>query len=90
MKHSLFPLALAVAAMSITACNDNNDNLQASEVPAAVMSSFNSKYTNVTDAEWETEVRDGVTLYEVDFKANNKEIKALFDANGGLVESKGD
>ncbi|RPD51408.1 MULTISPECIES: hypothetical protein [Chitinophagaceae] len=89
MKQKNIFAAFAMAAFALTSCGDNND-IAASEVPAAVMSSFNSKYTNVTNAEWEKEERNGATVYEVDFRANNKEIKAIFDTNGGLIESKGD
>lgn len=89
MKMRNFFAAIALTGFALTACGDNND-IAASEVPAAVISSFNSKYTNVTDAEWEKEERNGTTVYEVDFKADNKEVKASFDANGGLLESKGD
>lgn len=89
MKQRNIFTALALAGIAFSSCGDNSD-IPASEVPAAVMSSFNSKYTNVTDAEWEREERNGAMVYEVDFKADNKEIKAVFDANGGLVESKGD
>lgn len=81
--------ALLLATILFAACGDGN-HLEASEVPAAVMSSFNSKYNNVTDAEWEEEKREGATVYQVEFKANGKEVEAVFDANGAVLESKGD
>lgn len=76
------------AGALLTACGGNQ--LEASEVPAAVMTSFNSKYNNVTDAEWEKEEQNGNTVYAVDFKANGQEIEAVFDANGNVLESKED
>ncbi|SHF56263.1 hypothetical protein SAMN05444008_109147 [Cnuella takakiae] len=89
MKPLRHLAALLLAATLFTACGDGN-NLEASEVPAAVMTSFNGKYNNVTDAEWAKREKDGATLYAVEFKANGQEIEALFDANGTVLESKED
>lgn len=79
---------ILLASFSFIACGNNH--LEASEVPAAVMTSFNGKYNNVTDAEWATKEKDGATLYAVEFKANGQEIEALFDASGTVLESKED
>lgn len=75
-------------AFACTACDNNH--LEASEVPTAVMTSFNSKYNNVTDAEWAKKEKDGAALYTVEFKANGQEIEAVFDASGTVLESKED
>lgn len=88
MKKFRNAAMILLASFSFIACDGNH--LEASEVPAAVMTSFNGKYNNVTDAEWAKREKDGATLYAVEFKANGEEIEALFDANGTVLESKED
>jgi uncharacterized membrane protein YkoI len=55
-------------------------------VPAGVMNSFNQRFPNATDVEWEEDEGE----YEVKFKQDNKRNKATYSADGRLMRVKKD
>ena len=65
---------------------ENEQEVSASEVPQPVMTSFQSKYPNITADKWVKENEKGKTVYEAKFKNNNKEVEAEFDENGNFIE----
>lgn len=60
-----------------------SQKLQEAGVPAAVKTKFASLYPGVKSIEWEKE--DG--NYEAEFKQDQTETSALFDASGSLVQT---
>ena len=77
-------LMMLVIAGSITlsACSQKMD---ASEVPAAVKTSFANDYPG-RSAKWEKEAPN----YEANFKMDGKTMSALYDGNGSRQESETD
>ena len=54
MKAKFYGLFLALwGAVTLTSCSNDDDDLRVSDVPSAVMNSFEAKYPNVSRAEWE-------------------------------------
>lgn len=90
MKKTIISLSLLFAAFVLPSCNDAGGDIEAADVPAAVMTSFNSRFPNATDVEWEHEAEDDRIIYKAEFDFNGTDMKAEFDANGGLLESEGD
>lgn len=91
MKKFLFILLLATVTMSST-CSKNDDivsnstSISASQVPAAVMSAYNSRYPAASgQIEWEKE--DGST-YKVKFFIGSQRTQAIFAANGTFISEK--
>lgn len=60
--------------------------LDVSKVPASVMAAFNKNFSGINDAKWEKEKGN----YEANFKQNGQKMSALFDANGGWLETETD
>ena len=93
MKKLLFILALATVTMSSTCSKSSDDtpvsssvNIPASQVPSAVMSSFNSKYPTASgQIEWEKE--DGNT-YKVKFFIGSQRKQVIFSSTGSVISEK--
>jgi hypothetical protein len=94
MKKYLLIFLLATVTMSSTCSKDDmtssssssSGNISASQVPAAVMSAFNSRYPGATgQIEWEKE--DGNT-YKVKFFINTQRMQAIFSAAGAFISEK--
>jgi hypothetical protein len=60
--------------------------ISASEVPAAVKSAFESKYSSATDIIWEDAHEGEVKTYKVKFKSNDKYMKAEYKEDGSLIK----
>lgn len=82
MKKLLFPVSVLVCFI-ISSCNDKK--ISASDVPKPAVSAFNAKYPEAKDVSWITEKKDNKTLYEAQFKLNDKKVEAEFDADGNFV-----
>jgi uncharacterized membrane protein YkoI len=76
----------AICAFIIFSSCEQHTKIAASEVPQSVMTAFNAKYQGATDVEWMTEKKDNKTVYEAEFKLNDKKKEAEFDANGNFIE----
>ena len=72
------------AAILLTGCASEFE-IAASDVPQAVLDSFNSKYPGVKDVEWEVEKEDGKLYFEAEFKVENKEKEVHFRPDGTFV-----
>lgn len=82
MKKQIINL---LALMMITTGTVFAQDIPQSEVPEAVMKSFNQKFPKASDVEWE---RKG-DLFEVDFDMNFfADHDARFDASGNLIRHK--
>lgn len=96
MKKVIFAaLMLAtVFSFSITTANSapyaisksDGRHISPSQVPAPVMSSFNNRYPNATNVQWEVEREDGSKVYQAQFRQpNGKRIKAQFAPDGTFL-----
>lgn len=85
-------LMMATIAMSSTCSKEdnlsggNNTNISISQVPAAVISAFNSRYPAASgQIEWEKE--DGNT-YKVKFFIASQRWQAIFASSGAFISEK--
>ncbi len=65
-------------------------HISESEVPAAVMNSFNTKYPGATDVKWERETEDSRIVYEAEFKMSDNKMEAFWDEAGNFVREDND
>lgn len=56
--------------------------IKVKEVPEVIQTEFNKRFPEATEIKWEKEKE----LYEVEFKLNQVEQSALFDASGNIKE----
>lgn len=84
MKYMLPALALGLAALQ--GCSDDDDNLNAKDVPESVRSEFAKKYPSATAREWEK--RGG--YYVADFYNNGSEAEAWFTPDGAWAATETD
>lgn len=92
MKKLLLALCITTITMSTTCSKEddimagNSQGINTSQVPAAVMGAFTSRYPAATgQIEWERE--DGNT-YKVKFFIGSQRMQAIFAANGGFISEK--
>jgi len=60
-------------------------HIPVSQVPAAVLESFNARYPNATNVQWEREREDNGVQYKADFMIGNKRIEARFEKDGTFL-----
>ncbi len=73
---------LIIILFSFT-CVSNAQRLKESDVPTAVKTAFVKMYPGAISVEWEMEN----SKYEAEFKENNVETSAIFEANGTYVQT---
>ena len=78
MKAKFYGLFLALlGAVSLTSC-DKDDDLRLSEVPGAVLDSFEAKFPDAGRTEWEK--KSGYIV--ADFWQNGMDTQVWYDSNG--------
>jgi hypothetical protein len=77
MKNLLF-IAMLTGIFFLTACGQKKD------VPQAVKTAFNQKFSDATKVKWENEDENE---WEAEFKMSGKEYSANFDSKGKWLET---
>jgi len=77
MRNTILMIALCSIGTQLTA-----QKIDTKEVPPAVKAGL-TKSMNVKDAKWDKEDNN----YEANFKKDGKEMSAVFDASGALLET---
>jgi hypothetical protein len=58
----------------------------AADVPPAVITSFQTKYPNAQNVEWEAEKTEGHLAFEAEFKSDGKSKEAYFKPDGTFLK----
>ena len=85
MKKSFLLIAI-VASCVLISCKDKKVPVES--VPDKVKTAFSTKYPAATVDKWESEVKDGKTIYGADFKMDGKSKEAEFDGDGNFLKEK--
>ncbi len=83
MKKLIIYTAVLLSGIYIS-CEDHKP-IAASDVPPAAVSAFNARYPAAQDVKWITEDKKGKKIYEAQFKLENQNFEAEFDADGGFI-----
>jgi len=85
-----FTSSLHAGALTISAVESakrDGIHISPSQVPVAVMASFNETFPTATNVQWEKEKEHGATVYQADFMKNGRRWRAVFAADGTLLKS---
>lgn len=63
-------------------------HISPSQVPDAVMTTFNNKFPNANNVQWEVEKEHGSKVYQAEFSQNGKRFKAQFAPDGTFLGKK--
>ena len=64
-------------------------HINSNEVPNAVITAFNSKYSNITDEKWlKADNKRGKIIYRARWQANGKKMMAAFSDDGTFIKEK--
>jgi Ca2+-binding RTX toxin-like protein len=66
--------------------NETDDNIAVGEVPAAVMTAFNTRYPGATVREIERELEHGAVEIKIDFLTGGRRMRARFTEAGEFIE----
>ncbi|HWJ27230.1 MAG TPA: hypothetical protein VNS32_11850 [Flavisolibacter sp.] len=83
MKKTKF---YCVAGVMMVLCACKEKKVSSTEVPPAAQSGLTEKYPGASDVEWEQKTKDGVKVYEAEFKVNGKKVEAQFDSSGKFIK----
>jgi hypothetical protein len=75
---------ILVFVIGILAIGVNAQEVHKKDAPAAVSTSFNSAYAKAHDVDWKMEGSNYVAKFEM----NDRDMFAVYDASGKLVESR--
>ncbi len=73
---------------SSSAKTEKHNIIPSSEVPAAVLSTFKTRYKDATNAKWEKAQEEGKPSYKAKWKIDGKKIKAEFAEDGSFIKEK--
>jgi uncharacterized membrane protein YkoI len=87
MKTQYIMSAILVAVpMILGQANAGEKELKKDQVPKAVIAAFEKAFPNAKELEFEEELFEGKTAYEVEYKENNMEYEFLYSADGTLLQ----
>ena len=69
----------------VYALKSGGKHISASEVPTPVMATFNKKFPDATNVQWQIEKEDGSKVYQAQFTQSGKSFKAQFAPDGTFL-----
>jgi uncharacterized membrane protein YkoI len=87
MKTYQTTLAVVTLAAFSSLASAGEKDVSAKQVPQAVHEAFQKAYPAAKSPKYSTEITDGKTTYEVEFKDHGKEFEATYSAEGTLIET---
>lgn len=82
----LVTLVFATLLIVFSQANAEETTITRSQVPDAVIHSFENDYPYASGLEFEKEMLDGQTVYEVKYENNGKEFGYLYSADGDFIQ----
>ena len=87
MKTQYIMSAVLIAVpMILGQANAGEKELKKNQVPKAVIAAFEKAFPNAKELEFEEELFEGKTAYEVEYKKDGKEYEFLYSAEGVLLQ----
>jgi hypothetical protein len=74
-----------LSLLLLTACA-TEFKIMETDVPAAVLSAFHTKYPNALNTKWEAEKNDGHLVFEAEFKLDGKNKEVYFKPDGTFLK----
>ena len=82
-------LILAAAGLLVSIHSIAGKDITEYQVPPAVLTAFKSAYPNATDVEYEENMKNGVKVYEVEFKVNDVKYEVDYSVEGKVLKEEG-
>ena len=87
MKTQYIMSAVLIAVpMILDQANAGEKELKKDQVPKAVIAAFEKAFPNAKELEFEEELFEGKTAYEVEYKRDGKEYEFLYSPEGVLLQ----
>jgi len=85
---SVFASKATIVSTVVSVKSGGGRHISASEVPAPVMESFNSRFPTATNVQWQVEKEHGSKVYQAEFTQNGIRYKAQFAPDGTFLGKK--
>ena len=85
---SVFASKATIVSNVVSVKSGGGRHISASEVPAPVMESFNSRFPTATNVQWQVEKEHGSKVYQAEFTQNGVRYKAQFAPDGTFLGKK--
>lgn len=76
------------SVMYVKSGGEGGRHISPSEVPDPVMATFNKKFPDAVNVQWEVEKEHGSKVYQAEFTQNGKRFKAQFAPDGTFLGKK--
>ena len=86
----IMSVVLIASPMIFGQANASEKELKKDQVPKAVISAFEKAFPNAKELEFEEELFEGKTAYEVEYKRDGKEYEFLYSTEGVLIQKEED
>ena len=77
---------LVTSLVAFGQVNANEKEVNKQQIPKTVLETFEKGYPNAKEVEFEKEMIDGKTVYEVEYKENGREYEILYDSDGMILQ----
>ena len=82
----IMSVVLIAAPMIFGQASASEKELKKDQVPKAVIAAFEKAFPNAKELEFEEELFEGKTAYEVEYKRDGKEYEFLYSSEGVLLQ----
>ena len=88
MMHTIKTrLLITLAVLSLSACNNDNDNISLTEVPANIITTVQNTLPGISLKSAEKEIKDGIVIYELEGSLiNGDEYEIKISEAGTIIE----
>jgi hypothetical protein len=91
MMKKIALLFVLLMSSGMFGCKEiDKTDVPVSEVPAAVVTTFNTRYPGATGARWEKKRVNDHDVYEAEFKVNNDDKEVKIEENGTFIGEEDD
>ncbi len=87
MKTQLWMTTALITFLVVSGqANADEKEISKHQVPKTILEAFEKAYPNAKEVEFEKEIVNGKTVYEVEYKENGSEYEILYDSDGVILQ----
>jgi hypothetical protein len=90
MPHKSRVFVLTISLLLVSLDSLAGKDIPDSQVPPAVLAAFKASYPSATDVEFEEELKNGIKVYEIEFKVDGIKREVDYSPDGKVLKDEKD